>query len=135
MKIAVTYDNGQVFGHFGHTEEFKFYNVEDGKVASSEIVPTEGAGHETLVDFLKDNGVNVLICGGIGGGAKNALTAGGLEFYPGTSGNADDVVASFLAGKLDYDPDTTCSHHEHQHGEGHTCGHDHGEGHTCGHHH
>ena len=72
-KIAVTYENGEVFQHFGHTKEFKFYTVEDKKIVDSEIVPTMGSGHSMLADFLLLNGVTVLICGGIGGGAKAAL--------------------------------------------------------------
>ena len=55
-KIAVTYENGEVFQHFGHTKEFKFYTVEDKKIVDSEIVPTMGSGHSMLADFLLLNG-------------------------------------------------------------------------------
>ena len=72
MKIAVTYENGQVFQHFGHTEQFKIYTVDDENILSSEIVNTDGTGHGALADFLKERGVNVLICGGIGAGAVMA---------------------------------------------------------------
>lgn len=131
MKIAVTYENGQVFQHFGHTEQFKVYQVEDGKVVSSEVIGTNGQGHGALADFLFNGGISVLICGGIGGGARNALAEAGVELYPGASGNADAQVESFLKGNLSYDPDTMCSHH----GEGHTCGsHQHEEDHSCGSH-
>ena len=68
MKIAVTYDNGQIFQHFGHTEQFKLYEVEGGKVVSSEVVDTNGSGHGALADLLKAYGVETLICGGIGAG-------------------------------------------------------------------
>ncbi|MDD3361983.1 MAG: DUF134 domain-containing protein [Hespellia sp.] len=125
MKIAVTYEDGEVFQHFGHTEQFKVYNVEDGKVVSSEIVDTNGQGHGALAGFLFGGGVDVLICGGIGGGARNALAEAGIELYPGASGDADAQVASFLQGKLQYDPNTMCNHHSHE--EGHSCG-DHGCG-------
>ncbi len=74
MKIAVTYNEGEIFQHFGHSEKFKLYDVEDGKIVSSEVVDTNGSGHGALAGFLKDKNVNVLICGGIGGGAKNALS-------------------------------------------------------------
>ena len=136
MKIAVTYNEGEIFQHFGHSEKFKLYDVEDGKVLSSEVVDTNGSGHGALAVFLKDKNVNVLICGGIGGGAKNALSANGIEIYPGAKGNADEQVQSFLAGNLSYNPNTQCSHHDHE-GE-HTCGShgcgSHGSDHQCGHH-
>lgn len=129
MKIAVTYENGEVFQHFGHTEQFKVYEVEDGKIISSEIVDTNGQGHGALAGFLFNSGIDVLICGGIGGGARNALAEAGIQLYPGAMGNADAQVESFLKGTLSYDPDTMCSHHSHA--EGHVCG-DHGCGsHSC----
>lgn len=127
MKIAVTYQDGMVFQHFGHTEQFKFYTVEDGKVVSSEIVGTDGQGHGALAGFLRAHQVDTLICGGIGGGARNALAEAGIELFPGAAGDADKQVESFLAGKLSYDPNTRCSHHDH--GEHHTCG-----NHGCGKH-
>ena len=132
MKIAVTYETGQVFQHFGHTEQFKLYEVEDGRVTSSQVVDTNGSGHGALAGFLREHGADVLICGGIGGGARNALAQAGIQLYPGASGGADAQVEALLAGRLSYDPDTVCAHHDH--GEGHDCGHHgHGEGHTCGH--
>ena len=126
MKIAVTYENGQIFGHFGHTEQFKLYETEDGKILSSEIVDTNGTGHGALAGFLKEQGVETLICGNIGGGARNALAEAGIRLFPGAAGDADAQVESFLAGSLSYDPDAMCSHH----GADHVCGdHDHhGEG-------
>lgn len=131
MKIAVTYENGQVFQHFGHTKEFKIYHVEDGKVISTEVVNTNGQGHGALGGFLAAAGVDVLICGGIGGGARNALAAAGIQLFGGAFGNADMQVATFLAGNLAYNPNVQCNHH----GEGHQCGgHHHEEGHNCGNH-
>ena len=127
MKIAVTYENGQVFQHFGHTGQFKVYEVEDGKVVSSAVLPTNGSGHGALAGFLRERGVDTLICGGIGGGARTALAEAGITLYPGASGEADAQVAALLAGSLSYDPDTVCAHHE-GHGEGHDCG-----SHSCGH--
>lgn len=127
-KIAVTYENGQVFGHFGHTQQFKIYDVADGKVAASAVVPTNGSGHGALAGFLASCGVDTLICGGIGGGARTALAQAGIALYPGASGDADAAVAALLAGTLAYDPDTVCAHHEH-HGEEHACGE-----HGCGNH-
>lgn len=134
MKIAVTYENGQVFQHFGHTEQFKVYDVEDGKIVKSEIVGTNGQGHGALATFLFEGGVDVLICGGIGGGARNALAEAGVELYPGAQGDADAQVESFIAGTLNYDPNTVCSHHEHHGHGGGDCGghHEGGCGHHCG---
>lgn len=129
MKIAVTYDNGQVFQHFGHTEKFKVYDVEDGKIVKTEIVDTNGQGHGALAGFLFNGGIDTLICGGIGGGARNALAEAGIKLFPGARGDADEQVKSFLAGNLNYDPDIMCNHHSHE--EGHSCG-NHGCGsHSC----
>ena len=130
MKIAVTYENGMVFQHFGHTEQFKIYEAENGQVVSSQIVPTAGRGHGALAAFLAANGVDTLICGGIGGGAQMALAEAGIRLYGGVQGAADEAVAALLAGTLGYDPDIHCDHHDHEHGTGaHDCG-----GHTCGEH-
>lgn len=125
MKIAVTYENGEIFQHFGHTSQFKVYEVENGAIVSSEVVSANGQGHGALAGFLFHGGIDVLICGGIGGGARNALAEAGIELYPGATGNADAQVESFLKGQLAYDPDTVCSHHSHE--DGHDCG-----SHSCG---
>lgn len=130
MKIAVTYENGQIFQHFGHTAAFKFYDVENGTIKSTEVVGTNGSGHGALAGFLAGNGVDVLICGGIGGGAQTALAQIGIRLYGGVSGNADDAVNALIAGTLGYDPNVHCSHHDHEHGNGkHSCGE-----HGCGNH-
>ncbi len=123
MRIAVTYESGIVFQHFGHTAAFKFYDVENGEVKNSCVVDTEGHGHGALAGFLKDRNVDVLICGGIGGGAQVALTEAGIKFYGGVRGDADDVVLDYLAGNLQYNPCVRCSHHDHDHSCGsHGCG-------------
>lgn len=118
MKIAVTYENGEVFQHFGHTEQFKVYEVQDGEVRASEILGSNGSGHGALASLLSDQSVDVLICGGIGGGAQSALAEQGIELCAGASGNADEAVASYLRGEL-VSTGANCDHH----GEGHTCGH------------
>jgi len=125
MKIAVTYENGEVFQHFGHTEQFKLYTVENGTVTGTEVVDTNGNGHGALAGFLTGHGVDTLVCGGIGGGAQNALAQMGIKLYGGVSGDADKAVDALLAGNLAYDPNVHCDHHEH--GEGHSCGE-----HSCG---
>ena len=101
MRIAVTYENGQVFQHFGHTEQFKIYDVEEGKVIASEVADTDGQGHGALAGVLSALGADVIICGGIGGGAVQALTAAGIQLYAGVSGDADQAVEELLAVKCD----------------------------------
>lgn len=128
MKIAVTYADEQIFQHFGHTPAFKIYEVRAGEIVNEEIMPTGSSGHGALATMLAQQEVNLLICGGIGGGAQMALAEAGIVVMGGVMGDADDAVDAFLAGNLSFDPDATCSHHDH--GEGHTCG-DHGCGH-CG---
>lgn len=125
MRIAVTYENGMVFQHFGHTENFKFYDIEDNKITAAQIVGTNGSGHGALAGFLASNNVNVLICGGIGGGAKTALAEAGITLYCGVTGSCDGAVNDFLAGKLIFDPNFLCTHHSHEHGSdcgSHSCG-------------
>ena len=134
MRIAVTYENGEIFQHFGHTEQFKLYDVEDGKIVGEQTVGTNGSGHGALAGFLKAAQVDALICGGIGMGAQEALAEAGIKLYAGVSGSADVAAKALAEGALEYDPNATCDHHGH-HGEGHDCGHHHhGEGHGCGHH-
>ena len=131
MRIAVTYEDGQIFQHFGHTAQFKLYDAEEGSVVAQQIVDTNGSDHGALAGFLAANQVDVLICGGIGGGAKNALAQAGIQLYGGAAGSADEAVQALLAGTLGYNPDVRCGHHEHAHGtEGHSCGGDCG-GHEC----
>ena len=121
MKIAVTYENGEVFPHFGHTEQFKIYDISDGKVAGARVVDTAGSGHGALAGMLTELGVDTLICGGIGAGAQVALAEAGIRLFGGVSGSADEAVEALLAGALSFDPDVHCDHHDH-HGEGHSCG-------------
>ena len=121
MKIAVTYENGQIFQHFGHTSQFKVYEIQNNQVTSSQVVDTAGSGHGALAGFLMQRGVDTLICGGIGGGAINALSNAGIKVYGGVSGNVDTAVNDFISGKLEYNPDVHCDHHHE--GEEHKCGH------------
>ena len=135
MRIAVTYENGDIYQHFGHTERFKIYDVQDGKVMDSRIIDTNGQGHGALADILRSLHADILICGGIGGDAQMALAECGIELFGGVSGNADAAVDAYLDDNLSYDPDVKCNHHDHEHGgETHICG-DHGCGHGhCGNH-
>lgn len=127
MKIAVTYDEGNVFQHFGKTEFFKIYEVENNQVTSSEVIGSNGVGHGALAGLLAEQGVNVLICGGLGGGAKAALEEAGVTVCSGAQGNTDQAVEAYLKGEL-VSTGANCDHH---HEEGHSCGH-HEEGHSCG---
>ncbi|MCR4906897.1 MAG: DUF134 domain-containing protein [Clostridiales bacterium] len=129
MRIAVTYENGEVFQHFGHTEQFKLYDIEGGRIVNEQIVDTNGSGHGALAGFLQAAKADALICGGIGMGAQMALSDAGIRLYAGVAGDADAAAKAFAEGTLAYDPDARCDHHEHRQDE---CGHDHCADHRCG---
>lgn len=129
MRIAVTYENGQIFQHFGHTKEFKIYDVEAGKIVSSRVVDTCGQGHGALAGVLGGLNADILICGGIGGGARMALANAGIQLYGGVSGDADAAVEALLSGTLAYNPNVQCNHHGEDHHHGGACG-----SHGCGNH-
>ncbi len=112
MRIAVTFEDGNIFGHFGKTKNFKFYDIDNNNVLNSEIVDTNGNGHSALVGFLKEKNVDTIICGGIGEGAKNALFNAGIKVYSGVEGKADESVQMLLNDSLKYNPDVVCSHHK-----------------------
>ena len=131
MKIAVTYENGNIFQHFGHTQQFKVYDIEADQIKTAQVIDTNGSGHGALAFLLAEQKVDTLICGGIGAGAQNALAEAGIKLYGGVTGSADEAVAALLAGTLDYNPDVHCSHHEHAHGEHHCGEHKHGCGGNC----
>ena len=127
MKIAIPYENGKVFGHFGHREAFKLYETSDGKITKMEILSTDGQGHGALAGFLKGNGVDLLICGGIGGGAKTALANAGIQVLAGVSGAADAAAEAYLNGTLTWSDGVTCSGHgQGEAEERHSCGGGHG---------
>lgn len=117
MRVAVTYEDGKVFQHFGHTKMFKAYDVEEGKVVRSFMIDPEDNGHGALAEVLKNHGVTTLICGGIGAGAQSALTDAGINFFGGVTGESDKAVEDLLEDQLNYNPNVKCDHH----GEGHTC--------------
>ncbi len=127
MRIAVTFENGNVFQHFGHTEQFKLYDITDKQIVKEQIIDTNGSGHGALAGFLTDMNVDTLLCGGIGSGAQTALAEAGIQLYGGVSGNADEAVNAFLDGRLSYNPNVHCDHHGHAHQEGHC----HAEKHGC----
>ena len=121
MRIAIPYENGQIFQHFGHTELFKLYNVEDRKIVDAYTLPALGGGHDALADFLRTAHVTAVICGGIGGGARVALMEAGIMLFPGVVGDADQAAAALAEGRLDYDPDSACHAHDHEGGCPHDC--------------
>jgi len=131
MRIAVTYENGQIFQHFGRTEYFKVYDVENNQILNSQVMGTDGQGHGALAGILMGQQVDVLICGGIGGGAQNALAEAGIKLYGGVSGDVDAAVEALLNGTLVFNENVQCNHHgeHHHHGHGGSCGE-----HGCGHH-
>ena len=129
MRIAVTYENGEIFQHFGHTEQFKLFDVEGGKIVNEQVVYTNGSGHGALAGFLQAVKADVLICGGIGMGAQMALADAGIKLYAGVQGSADDAAKALAEGNLEYDPDAHCDHHGHHH-DG-DCGHEHCCEHHC----
>ena len=126
MRIAVTYENGEIFQHFGHSEQFKLYDVEEGKIENTQVVDTNGSGHGALAGFLQAAKVDALICGGIGMGAQMALADAGIKLYAGVQGQADAAAKALAEGTLEYDPNARCDHHGHHH-EG-DCGHHHHNG-------
>lgn len=122
MRIAITYEDENVGQHFGRTEYFKIYDVEEGKVVREQVVSTNGEGHGALAGVLKQLQADVLICGGIGVGARMALQEAGIDLLPGVIGRCDDVIRAYLNDALLYDPDASC--HSHDHEEGHDCHHE-----------
>ena len=112
MKIAIPYEDGTIFQHFGKTEVFKIYEIEDGAVASADLVPTGGTGHEALAEFLAAKGVEGVICGGLGDGAQEALNAAGIQILSGVNGMADEAIDALLHGQLDASDGVTCGCHD-----------------------
>ncbi len=128
MKIAVTYAEGMIFQHFGHSQQFKIYEIQAGEILNTQVIDAGGSGHGALASVLAEQNVNMLICGGIGGGAQMALAQAGIVVFGGVMGDADDAVEAFLSGQLRFDPNVRCTHHDHG---AHSCG-EHGCGGHCG---
>lgn len=118
MRIAVAFEDGEIFQHFGHTKHFKFYDLENSKITKTEVVETYGSGHGLLAEFLNGYGTDILICGGIGSGAKQALANKGIDVFGGVKGSADDAVDAYINGTLCYNPDAKCNH---SHSDNHKC--------------
>ena len=113
MKIAVTYEkeSGNVFQHFGKTQYFKLYEIENGQVLNSQVIDNGGNGHHALPPYLKSLGVETLILGNRGQGAIDAIAASGLKEIPGITGSADEAAALFAKGQLEGNFEAKCQHH------------------------
>lgn len=134
MRVAVTYENGAIFQHFGHTENFKVYDIENGEIVSEKVLSSNGSGHGALATLLADNRIDTLICGGIGGGAQMALAEAGIKLYGGVSGSADEAVKALINGSLNFNPDVKCNHHGEEHEHHGNCGSGGCGSHSCGNH-
>lgn len=114
MKIAVPVENNTIFQHFGRTSMFYLYDIDEtGKIVSKETLYSNGIGHGALADLLKENNVNIVICGGLGMPMYNHLVEDHMKVYGGCEGDADTAVQSFLDGTLDYDPQAYMHHGSH----------------------
>ena len=120
MKIAVSYEDGNIFQHFGHSKMFKIYEIDGQNIVDTKIIEAQGSGHSALATMLDDINVDALVCGGIGNGAMEALVQMGIEVCSGVSGDADEAVAEYLNGSLE-SQGVNCDHHNN--GEEHSCGH------------
>ena len=115
MKVAVTYEKetGNIFQHFGKTQYFKIYQIEDGKILSSEVIDNDGNGHHAIPPYLKSHGVETLILGNRGQGAIEAIAASGLKEMPGITGSA--AAELFAKGELKPNFEAKCNHHGEHH--------------------
>ncbi|MDD6213121.1 MAG: NifB/NifX family molybdenum-iron cluster-binding protein [Clostridiales bacterium] len=133
MRIAVPIEDGKIYPHFGNSRFFKFYNVEDGTILQSFSMASGVEGHEEQAAFLKAAGAQLLICGGIGGGAMKALDKAGILVMGGIVGDADERIREFLNGTIQYRPAApggTCANRACHHHSGTECSHGH-EGAEC----
>ena len=121
MIAAVTYDNGNVFQHFGKTKQFKLYEIRDKQVFSTRVLDAGNTGHEALAGLLKGMGVDLVICGGLGDGASAALSSAGIMVVSGAQGDCDEAVQAWLKGEL-ASGGVNCDHHEQEEAESCECG-------------
>ena len=121
MRISVAAMGNTVAGHFGHCENFIFFDTENGKITAENSVPNPGHKPGFLPNFLADNGAEVIITGGMGGGAVDIFNERGVEVILGVQGDARTAVETYLRGELK-STGSICHHHEHEGEEGHNCG-------------
>ncbi len=118
MKIAVATEQGMVFGHFGKCEQFTILETDEKDILSKELLDTKEHGHGMLPPYLAEAGVQLVIAGGMGDGAKQKLAAAGIEYIVGAQGAVEEVVKSYLEGTLVASEEGCHDHHHHQ---GHQC--------------
>lgn len=128
MKIAITYDNGYVFQHFGHTEKFQIFEIENNKIKETYLLDCNGVGHCALVNVLIEEGIDSLICGGVGGGAISALNKAKIKVFPGVHGEISQIIQLYLNNELCESYESNCDHHDENHHKNHEhhCNHKHG---------
>lgn len=112
MRIAVASMGTMVAGHFGHCESFRIFDTENGVIVAEENVPNPGHRPGFLPNFLADRGVNVIISGGMGGGAVDIFNERNVEVVIGAQGTAKQNVESYLKGEL-VSTGSICHEHEH----------------------
>ncbi len=100
MKLAIAYENGEVFQHFGETPSYLLVDIEAGKVVSKAVHDNGEASHIALIDVLVGLGADAVVVGGLGGGAFVRLQAAGIKIYAPYFGSAEQAISDFLAGKL-----------------------------------
>jgi len=119
-KIAIP-TNGEVLdAHFGRAAGFTVFEIEGTQARKVDLLSATGLQHqhEGLASMFKSNGVEVLVCGGIGGGMINGLNAVGLSVVTGASGNVADVAQAYAQGKL-VSTGSVCQEHDHDHNHQH----------------
>ena len=143
MIIAVSYKDGEIFEHFGHAEMFAIYrtNEQNTEILEKTIVEVKETGHQAVADLMDANGVDVVIVGNIGAGARQALAEYGIVAFAGFCGDSDDAAELMMRGQLPYLTDEgNCSGgcggcsggcHDHEGGDCGCGGHDHEDG-SCG---
>ena len=114
MRIAVTYEEGVIFQHFCHTENFKIYDIKEGKVEQAQVISSNGSGHGALATLL-------------------APAEAGIKLYGGVSGDADAAVEALLQDSLEFNPNVKCNHHGEGHEDHGNCGSGGCGSHSCGH--
>ncbi|MDD4347163.1 MAG: NifB/NifX family molybdenum-iron cluster-binding protein [Desulfitobacteriaceae bacterium] len=112
LKIAVASENGMVTKHFGHCEGFMIFDTENNQIVKSETIANPGHRPGFLPDFLNEMGVNVIISGGMGGGAIDIFQEKNIEVIVGARGNAKAAAEAYLQGSLK-STGSVCQEHLH----------------------
>ena len=140
MKVAVAYDNGEIYGHFGHCDMFAIYEYGEyvHECTKTLVETADRQGHQAMADLMREQGVDAVICGNMGGEGKALLLSYGIVPVVGYSGDADTAADLLVTGQLPINPgagNCSCSgscHCGSDDGEGCSCGSDGSEGCSCG---